>query len=506
MNRLHLLLLCALLSLPMCTTAEPEKTPGTESEEPAVTDPEENGSQTEEKPVEIPEWKEELPDRYGISYLYDWTYIPEIHIKVSLDEWNRLLGLYDEDHDTKEYVHCDVTYDKNGEKTVITDAGIRLKGNTSRFRPEGYAGRMHEKDNTDWHRCHYQLNFRKFVKDSDHEVHGARKVILKFCNGDPTYVREMYAYDFFRRCGVWTAAYDAFCRVYMHIEGDSKEAYLGIYGMIEHIDDEFLKVREEKFEGRKGNIWKCRLGATLGIDDGQSVGADLDDGREYVYELKTNTDEFEMAKAQLDDFRTKLSTLSGDSFHDWISSVCDVPFLLKTYAANVVLGNWDDYWNNANNYYIYFNSKSTDSYKFFFLPYDYDNCLGTNLQIGAILDAGRTNPYKWGLESNPLIHKILQYEDFRKIYTEELKRMVDPASGLFYYEHSIQRILEWQEQIRPYLKNDTGSGNTISDEPASWGNRSYYRLTDENGAVNFFKIRTTFINKYLEDSADSSGN
>lgn len=38
------------------------------------------------------------------------------------------------------------------------------------------------------------------------------------------------------------------------------------------------------------------------------------------------------------------------------------------------------------------------------------------------------------------------------------------------------------------------------------GNRSYYRLTDENGAVNFFKIRTAFINKYLEDTADSSGN
>ncbi|MGN1210196.1 MAG: CotH kinase family protein, partial [Candidatus Cryptobacteroides sp.] len=187
------------------------------------------------------------------------------------------------------------------------------------------------------------------------------------------------------------------------------------------------------------------------------------------------------------------------TIYNWIATVCDVPFLMKTYAVNVVLGNWDDYWNNANNYYIYFNSVSTDSYKFFFIPYDYDNCLGTSLQLGGVYDSGTTNPYKWGVDSNPLIHKILEFEDYRSAYTAELRRLTERSSGLFHYDWSVPRILKWQEMITPYLKNDTGSGNSIIDKPAGWGNREFYRLTDESGAKNFFKIRTYYVEKYLED-------
>ena len=35
---------------------------------------------------------------------------------------------------------------------------------------------------------------------------------------------------------------------------------------------------------------------------------------------------------------------------------------------------WDDYWFNKNNFYFYFDSNG----KFYFIPYDYDNTLGTS--------------------------------------------------------------------------------------------------------------------------------
>ena len=37
----------------------------------------------------------------GLSYVWDDSVIPEITFKVSQDEWNRLLGLYDQNHNTK---------------------------------------------------------------------------------------------------------------------------------------------------------------------------------------------------------------------------------------------------------------------------------------------------------------------------------------------------------------------------------------------------------------------
>ena len=45
----------------------------------------------------------------------------------------------------------------------------------------------------------------------------------------------------------------------------------------------------------------------------------------------------------------------------------DIPLFLKTYAVNLVVGMWDDYWANGNNFYFYFAPNG----KAYFIPYDY---------------------------------------------------------------------------------------------------------------------------------------
>ena len=386
---------------------------------------------------------------------------------------------------------------KGEDEFNISDAGIRLKGNTSRRRPEGSGGQMHKKDQTDWHHCHFQLNLRKFVKDDAHKIKGIKKIALKWFKDDSMYVRELYCYDLFRRAGVWTASYSSYCRLFIHVEGDSKEAYYGVYDMIEPIDDDFLKERKSKFSSTKGNLWKCRYGATLN-DTGADIGADLDDGVEHTYELKTNTDDLAGAKAQLLDFITNLRSKSGDELKNWIGSHCDVPLLLKTYAVNVACGMWDDYWNNCNNYYIYFDSTDKSSYKFYFLPYDYDNTLGTSAQCGAQSDAGRQNPLNWGdSNKNPLIYKILQISEFCELYKKELLELCASSKRLFYYDASMERIRNWHKLISEYIDNDTGEDCRIEDKPASWGNHGEYRLL-ELGGNNYFQVKTSSINKYCK--------
>ena len=438
------------------------------------------------------------PSTRGISYLYNGEYLPEIHIMVSVEEWNKLLDYYDADRNTKKSVSCDVRYVRGSEETVVKDAALRLRGNTSRHRPEGSEGQHHVAGNTDWHRCHFQINFRKNHKDDEHEIHGARKVWLKYFNGDSAYIREIYCFDLFRRAGVWTGEYAAYCRVFVGVEGDEKEAYYGVYCMLEPIDESFLKVREDNFGSKDGFLWKCRYGAKLNPSDHGSVGPDNEDGIEYTYELKTRTDELNTASGVLTDFVRNLNTLSGQAFHDWIGSVCDVPFLLKTYAVNVAVGMWDDYWNNSNNYYIYFNPEKDGTYRFFFIPFDYDNTLGTSLNCGVQMDAAWQSPLHWGMDSNPLIYKIIQFEDYRKIYCDELLRLVSPDIKLLYYEYSAERIRDWHAMITPYIKNDTGQGQSIKDLPASWGSRSQYRVLDPDSPGNFFKAKAYSIETYCK--------
>ena len=466
-----------------------------------------NGSNTEtpENPEEENPDNQEIPDtpitfengfttanigHTGLSYIWDESVIPEITISVSLDEWNRLLGLYDQNNNTKEYIYCDVTYRKGSETTVVTDAGIRLRGNTSRRRPEGGYDEMHTTNETNWNHCHFGVNLRKFVKDSDHEIKGIRKFNLKWFKDDACYVRELFCYDLFRRAGIWTAAFDVYCRLWIHVEGDAVPIYYGVYEMIEPYDNKYLEKREQWFGSADGNLWKCSYDSH-GPADLRDAYANMgeDNNRDdFTYELKETGGNFDEAKAQLQDFMLKVNSKGDESFYNWIKEVCDVELLMKTYAVNVAVGMWDDMWNNGNNYYLYFNSLDKFDYKVFMIPYDYDNTLGTS----NAYDAAKQDPYNWG-DRGILIERLMKVEEFRNIYRDELKRLVDPANRLMDQASATQRILDWQSKIRDYVINDTGEDMEIADRPASWGNIGDYRLTSSYN--NYFTEKAKTINK-----------
>ena len=430
-----------------------------------------------------------------LDWVFDMDVLPEVRIEVSEQQWNELLTKYDESSKTSHYIHCDAEFKSKGETYDFADVGLRLRGNTSRRRPEGNGGEMHQRNNADWHHCHFTLNLHKFQKDDDHELRNVRKIYLKWHKDDAAYCRELYCYDLFRRYGIWTAPYSSYCRLWIHVEGDSRPAYYGVYEMIEAIDDKFVKKRKSLFGDHEHNLWKCTSPATLNYDDIVYAAIHPDDSGEYVsYELKTNTDNFDVAKAQLIEFSRKLTKLQGEEFRSWIASVCDVKLLLRTYAVNVVVGMWDDYWNNSSNYYLYFNSSDKENYKVFLIPFDYDNTLGTSLNSGIQNDSGVQDPLNWGdTGRNPLIGKILQFEDYRKIYVDALNELCSPSKDLFYYEASHARIQRWHNMIGNYVDNDTYEDCYIEDRPAWWGNRHDYRILDPNSPMNFFKVKASSI-------------
>ncbi len=432
----------------------------------------------------------------GVTYVWDESAIPEITMEVTEDEWNAFLKRFDEYDQNSDYFHCNFTYKKGDEIIKIEDGGFRMRGNTSRRRPDGNRGEEHVTDKSDWHHCHFALNFRKFHKDKEHTVNGIRKVNLKWFKDDPCYIRELYCYDLFRRYGIWTSAFDTYCRLWIHVEGDSKPAYFGVYEMIEPIDDEFIERRVKQFKNDNGYLWKCVYGvegpADLRSADDAKFNYDQDNGVNYTYEFKGDEEDFEQAKEQLQDFILKLNGKNDESFYKWITEVCDVEFLLKTYAVNVAVGMWDDHWNNGNNFYLYFNSTDKLDYEVFFLPYDYDNTLGTSHNCGIQNDAGRHDPYRWGT-TGILMERMMKIDEFKEMYRTALQELADPKNELFHMDASIPRIKAWQEKIRPYVSNDTGEDMEIIDRPAGWGNHSEYRLMD-TGSDNFFRIKAETIN------------
>lgn len=432
----------------------------------------------------------------GSKYVFDLDALPQLHIDVTLSEWNRLLNLFDANSKTRQSVHCDVRFIKEGKETVVEDAALRLKGNTSRRRPEGSYGQPHKRKGADWHHCHFSLNLHKYVKDDAHSIHGQRKINLKYFHEDPTYAKEIFCYDLFRLEGIWTASRASYCKLYIGVEGDQTEVYYGIYAMIEPVDEGFLKCRSDRLGGQDdGFLWKCRYGAalnSLNADFGTDNGSDLT----HVYELKTNIDQFAKAQTLLQSFIYNLMHLEGEQFKQWISSVCDVPLLMRTCAVNVAVGMWDDYWCNKNNFYIYFSSTDPAEAKFYFIPYDYDNTLGTSQNHTYQTDCARQNPYEWGSPNRPLINKLMQIDEYRAIYTEELLRLIDPACHLMDYDSATERIRAWQKKVEAYLSNATGEDQSLGDRPASWGNHPEYRVL-EDGRNNYFRVKAEYLHKWI---------
>lgn len=458
-------------------------------------------------------------------------------------EWNKHLDYCAYDLSHEESVKVKGFYFTKDEKEwFFNDIGFRIRGNTSRTSPQWGRG-AGEKN---YVQAHFALDFEEWIpKGEDKKLAKSMKgVILKRFKTDSTYSREVYAYNLFRQNGIWIAPRAAYTRLIIQIDdgdGSFETIDYGIYAMIEEIKKQFLKERTTKTGGflkeNKGNLWKClyKKGGSdfvknnawsIGEEDVSFIFADEDrtiikdkTNTTYDYDYKGDNDLIEDGKPQIEKFMEELNNLPDctDGKNDAADKEKITKFynekmagdlFLRTYAINVILGMWDDYWVNKNNFYFYFD---TDG-KAYFIPYDYDNCLGTN---GCDVDAGTQNPLVWGSltdGSRPLIQKILQVPEFMDLYKKYLDEYSNEDS-FFDDDKSIAQIEKWHEMIEPFIKgsealllfpiDEYGNLDTtpyIADEPAYWSGPYQPYTLYTSGKMNYFTVRQKVIQACVNPS------
>lgn len=412
--------------------------------------------------------------------LFDLSDVSEITITVADSAWNVLLWNYDQWPGNSLYVPCQVDYTKQGTLNHRDSVGLRLRGNTSRRRPEGDGGSYGSphQQNAQLHHVHFGLKFTEY--ESGERFFGSDRVILKYFKEDPTYAREIFCYDLFRRFGVWTAPKASYCRLTVKIEGDTQPVYMGVYELLENPRKGWLKDRKDRglIPDNDGNLWKAGYGATLSEVDSSASKMGISDDYGYytpVYDLKLNKDSLSKAKAELCDFIAGLSSLTPGSIEaqQWLEEHVDVDLFLRAYAVNVMVGMWDDYWSNQNNFYFYFDL----NHKFYFIPFDYDNTLGSG--SASFADPGTKDMLRWGPynTSRLLIYQILSVDEYSNRYKNYIKELATNPD-LMAPVQSIQRIRDFQHLVENYIVNDTGEDMYIRDRTCSWGNYGGYRLLD----------------------------
>lgn len=437
---------------------------------------------------------------YGtVDYIFDMEALPTITLEISEAEWNQFLLNFDANPNNEECVHCDFYFDKYGEVHHLSDIGLRLRGNTSRVRPEGRTGDLHSPDGR-FNHVHFGFRFQKFNKGEENLLSGTDRFNLRWFKEDPTYCHEMYGYDLMRRFGVYTAPRSSYCKVYLKIKEDEKPVYYGVYEMFECFDEQYLadQAKAGNIAGEAGYMWKGSWGS--GIPANFSQAADWAMGIEnvtlnpsetqsFTYDFKGKKKKLDDAKAQLTQFISELNSKSANDLRTWLDAKVDVDLLLREMACEVAIGHWDDCWANGNNYYMYFDIDGDGRMKF--IPYDLDNTLGTS----GSFDAATRNPLKWG--ESPLCNKVLSIPEYRSRYISYLRQLADPANDYIDPVKSAARIKKWHALINDFVDNDTHQDTRIIDRPASWGITPGYRIL-EQGTNNFFTVKINTINSISE--------
>lgn len=326
-----------------------------------------------------------FPDK---GFVFNDTEVPKIYITLNEADLSALLEPGNEYSDY-EYP-ATFKFESSTVTETVDNVGFRLRGNTSR---------VSQKKS-------FKIAFNAFT--SGKKFHGLEKMNLNGEHNDPTITRSKLCFDLFRQMNIPASRAN-------HVELYVNNEYKGLYLNVEHIDEEFIKLR---FGNNDGNLYKCLWPADLSYQGDSPDDYKLTNGDRRAYELKTNKDADDYT--DLADFLIFLNNASNEDFKNKIEEKLNLNSFLRYLAIEFITGHWDGYSYNKNNFYLYKNTKTN---KFEFIPYDMDNTFGIDWFNE---DWAKRNIYEWtSQEDRPLTERILEIKEYKDRFSFYVKKLLD---------------------------------------------------------------------------------
>ena len=400
--------------------------------------------------------------------------VVEVRLVTADENWESML----ETPMAEEYFRADFWYD--GE--LIPDVAVRTKGNSS----------LMTTANSDSIRYSLKVDLNFF--NSARNLDGVKKVVFNNGFSDPTFMREMLAYEIYAEMGIPTPR-TAFVDLWMN------DTHLGLYTMVEAIDKNFIS---NHFTDNTGNLYKpempaaylnwteedyekqlARTGGTGGEEvdpmdinlgggrlsdilaaleaeedeePGESQGifgfgggagmAGLTRG-DYLESMGLKTNENKSDHGNLFRFLDVLNNEPDETFAEEIEKVLDVDETLRYLAVSALVVHLDNYIAMGHNYYLYDNNG-----KFVILPWDLNMAFGTfnfGLSTDQLINYYIDEPTGGPMEERPLVERLMSHPPYLEKYHEYLEELLD---GPFSSEIMEARINELAELIRPYVYTD----------------------------------------------------
>jgi hypothetical protein len=326
--------------------------------------------------------------------LYARDRLLEVAIELDDGDWNAirhegqtasaiLSGCQDR---TFEYSSVPATVEVDGK--TLADVSVRKKG---------YLGSLST------HRPSLKIDFNDQVNGQNFE--GASGLTLNNNRQDPTNARSCLAYGLFARASVHAPA----CN-FAHVTLNGQD--LGFYTNVESIKKPFLA---RSFGDDSGNLY-----------EGQ--GADFRE--EWLPFLEKKTNEREADYRDVEQLTAAL-TVPDEQLLDALEPILDLDAFLDFWAAEVLIGHWDGYDGDLNNFYVY--NDPSDG-RFYFIPWGTD---GT-FQLHSLLPQA-TLP-RSVLAWAELPRRLYAIDSVRERYRARLGALLDEVWDRDYLLQELERI------------------------------------------------------------------
>ena len=304
---------------------------------------------------------------------------------------------------------------------TLADTGLKLRGNSS-YNWGVSAG----------HRRPFKIDFDRFVEGQ--KLHGIPSFHLNNNAFDPSFLREALGYELFRQLGV-PAPRTSFALLYLTIEGEVREEFLGLYLVLEEIDNKaFLK---QHFASAKGLLLKPWSIAGLPYFGEQWPA--------YEARYNTRTEINARTARRTIDFIKLVNYADDATFRARIAQYLDVEEFLRFLAGQVILANMDSILITGHNFYLYLDAGDD---RFRFMPWDLNLAFANNYHFEPqqVVQLSLLHPHTGAAKIVDRLLAIPPYkEQYLAIVRQCLARNFNPETLLPRID-ALQRVLVRADQ------------------------------------------------------------
>src|SRR5688572_766572 len=356
------------------------------------------------------------------------TGIPRIQLQGESGKRNGLASSMGVEFD---YVKADLEFADR----KFTNVAVRYKGNGTWMMSQGSIKRS------------MKVDLNEFVKGQ--KIAGVTKLNFHNAVTDGSWMNEVMSHAFYRDAGV-LAPRTAYARVYVTVPGKYDKQYLGLYSLVENIDNNFL---EERLGTSKGALFKPVT---------PELFADLGDEWSKYQQTYDPKDEPTPADAQrVIAFAKLVSHATDEEFAQKLPEFLDLDQFAGFMAGTVWLSTLDSILGPGQNYYMYLDHKTR---KFQFYPWDLDHSFGQFFLMGDQAQRNELSIHKPWRGENRFLERVYAVSAFKTKYEAKLKEINETIGRP---ERITKQVDQIAAAIRPAVKEESAEKLARFEKAAS---------------------------------------